>query len=163
MKAIKITISLILFTLIMSITLPIFAQIQTPEEYAAMKKLLETGQYVFHAQVVTPLSGDEKLITEDYFLAVTKDSVMADLPYLGQVYAVPMNTNDIGIKFTSHKYDYMLRERKKGGFDISVVPQNVRDHNVLKISIYKDGATYLYVTNNSRQSISFRGYISASR
>jgi hypothetical protein len=74
-----------------------------------------------------------------------------------------MNTNDIGIKFTSHKYDYMLRERKKGGFDISVVPPNVRDHNVLKISIYKDGATYLYVTNNSRQSISFRGYISASR
>jgi hypothetical protein len=163
MKAIKITICLILFTLLMSITLPIFAQIQTPEEYAAMKKLLETGQYVFHAQVVTPLSGDEKLVTEDYFLSVTKDSVMADLPYVGQVYAVPMNANDIGIKFTAHKYDYMLRERKKGGFDISVVPQNVRDHNVLKISIYKDGATYLYVTNNSRQSISFRGYISASR
>ena len=84
---------------------------------------------------------------------------MADLPCFGQVYAMPMNTKDIGTRFTAHDFDYKLKERKKGGCDISIVPKDTRDQNTLKFSIYKDGTIYLYVTNNSRQSISYRGYI----
>ena len=37
---------------------------------------------------------------------------MADLPCFGQVYAMPMNTNDIGLLFTAHEFDYKLKEQK---------------------------------------------------
>ena len=84
---------------------------------------------------------------------------MTDLPCFGQVYTMPMNTNDIGTRFTAHDFDYKLKERKNGGCDISIVPKDTRDQNTLKFAIYKDGTIYLFVTSNSRQSISYRGYI----
>ncbi len=36
-----------------------------------------------------------------YYLRVTKDSIVADLPFFGRSYSAPMNTDNTGTRFTS--------------------------------------------------------------
>ena len=138
----------------------VVAQKVSPDQEAAIKNLLESHQYVFHAITVTPLAGGERQLPLIYTVAVYKDSVVSDLPYFGQAYTAPTINTFEGIKFTSVNFDYKLTPRKKGGWDISIWVKDIHDSQHFKFGMYKDGSVYLFVTNTNRQSIAFSGYIS---
>lgn len=135
------------------------AQALTQEQELALKSALESQAYNFIALTVIPLAGGERELITHYSVSVSKDSVVCDLPYIGQSYTAPTTNSYEGIKFSSTKFDYKLSTRKKGGWDISIRPKDIHDNNHINISIYKNGTVYCYVTNTNRQSISFSGYI----
>jgi hypothetical protein len=121
---------------------------------------METKHFVFTAQTVLPLVGAMRQLTSEYDVKLSGDSLITYLPYFGRAYG-PINPGDDGgIKFTSTKFDYKTKARKKGGWDIMITPKDNRDVRQLNFTISASGYATLQVSSNNRQSISYNGYIS---
>jgi Domain of unknown function (DUF4251) len=132
---------------------------------AAVKKMVEDGNYVFEANFAYPQGGAQKTLTSDYDLRVSKDSVIAFLPYYGVAYLSP-NPSDTegGIKFTSTSFNYTTTQRKNGTWDVSIKPKdnNItgwRDVQQLQLSISQSGYASLQVISSNRSPIQFDGEI----
>jgi hypothetical protein len=107
-----------------------------------------------------PQRGGGRQLTSDYELRVTPDSVISFLPYFGQAYFdVPYGATDGGIKFTSTKFTYEVKAKKKGGWEISIKPADVKNLDRLFLNISADGYASLSVNSTNRDFITFDGYI----
>ena len=126
---------------------------------ASVKKMIDSQRFFFVAQSVMPMSGHPRQLTSEYGIILKKDSLEAFLPYFGRAYTAPVGSMEGGIKFKSFKFDYSVMETKKERWEISLQPKDVDDSYRLNLSISKSGYASLDVTSNSRQPISFQGYI----
>ena len=127
---------------------------------AAIKKNIDNRHYTFMANYVLPQRGGARQLTSEYDLRITKDSVISFLPYFGRAYFdVPYNATDGGIKFTSTKFDYKVTDRKKGGWEITIKPTDVKNLNSLILYISTDGYASLSVTSSNRDFITFDGFL----
>jgi hypothetical protein len=127
---------------------------------AAIKKNVESKRYTFLANYVLPQRGGGRQLTSEYDLRVTPDSVISFLPYFGRAYFdVPYGGGDGGIKFTSTKFSYEVKEKKKGGWEITIIPSDVKNLNRLFLSISSDGYASLSVNSANRDFITFDGYL----
>jgi len=130
------------------------------EQAAAVKAMIDAQRYVFKAQSVIPTGGRfRQLNTSDYDLKVGKDTIVSYLPYFGRAYSAPIDPTQGGIKFTSTKFDYQLKETKKGGWEVTIKPADGGDARQLFMTIFSNGTASLQVTSTNRQPISFNGYI----
>jgi glutamate dehydrogenase/leucine dehydrogenase len=94
-----------------------------PTKEAYVKIRMDAKRYTFLANYVLPQRGGGRQLTSEYDLRVTPDSVISFLPYFGRAYFdVPYGGGDGGIKFTSTKFTYEAKEKKKGGWEISIRP-----------------------------------------
>jgi hypothetical protein len=127
---------------------------------AAIKNSIDARHYTFVADYVLPQRGGARQLTSEYDLRVTKDSVIAFLPYFGRAYFdVPYNPTDGGIKFTSTKFDYKVNEKKKGGWEIIIKPSDAKNIISLMLYISTDGYGSLSVNSANRDFITFNGYL----
>jgi len=152
-----------LFTVaIFFITTRMLAQ-QSPKELkaAAIKDKVTNQSFTFNAQYALPLRGGQKYLSPDYYdLKIVKDSVIAYLPFYGRVYMdPPLNPDDAGIKFTSTKFAYKSVPRKKGGWTITIIPNDTKFASKLLLDVFPNGTAYLQVSSNTRDQMSFNGYI----
>jgi hypothetical protein len=158
--------------LILSSWQPLAAQTSRSEKKAAkvaeIKKMIENGNYVFEANYAIPQTGESRQLTYPYDLRVTKDSVIAYLPYFGRAFLAPSptDTEDGGIKFTSTNFKYVNEQHKKGGWDILIKPKDTniadwRDVQQLRLNISSEGYASLQVISSNRDPISFEGNIVA--
>lgn len=120
---------------------------------------VQAQQYVFEVTMIRPTKGGQRPMTGGYFVKVTKDTVVCELPYIGRVYQAPMNRDEAGIKFTSTAFEYKMTERKKGGWNIVIKPKDHRQVNALNLTVYDDGTSSLDVTSNDREPINFSGNV----
>jgi hypothetical protein len=136
------------------------AQDKKSEKQQAVEKMVSARNYVFKVQTVQPTNpSPNRQITSDYDVKITPDSVISYLPYFGRAYTAPMDPTKGGIQFTSTKFDYKEEVRKKGGWDITIKPQDTQDARLLSLTISDNGFASLQVISNNRQPISFTGYI----
>lgn len=154
---------LLLLTLAVSAA---YAQ-ETSEKKRSAKEvvqdLINDGNYVFRAQSATPMSGRVIQLTSEYDVRVSKDTVIAFLPYFGRAYAAPLDATNGGIKFTSTRFTNDISPKKKGGWDLIIKPTDVKDVQILNFSISENGYATLQVTSINRQPISFYGSISPQK
>jgi hypothetical protein len=153
-------------------SLPVIAQ----TDKATTKKIIQEQDFIFVATTALPLSsydvsnilnklnspngsGAIQLTGAQYDLVVKKDSVTAYLPFYGRSYTASYDPNDAGIKFKSKDFSYKITDRKKGGWNIVIVPKDVKDHQKLTLYVMDSGYATLNVINNNRQPIAFNGYI----
>ena len=130
----------------------------TKEAY--VKTRVDAKRYTFLATFVLPQRGGGKQLTSDYDLRITPDSVISFLPYFGRAYFdVPYGGGDGGMKFTSTKFTYEVKEKKKGGWEISIKPADVKNIDRLLINISTDGYASLSVNSTNRDFITFDGYL----
>lgn len=115
--------------------------------------------FVFEAQMVMPQRGITRQLTSNYFLQVSRDSLVSDLPYFGRAYSAPINPGEGGIRFTSTSFDYSLKDRKKGGWEVLIKPKDVKDVQQMLLSVFENGRASLQVISNNREAISFEGTI----
>jgi hypothetical protein len=125
---------------------------------AAVQKAVNSKHFVFKAQTVLPMSGTTRFLTSDYEVRLLGDSLISYLPYFGRAYNLAYGEGG-GIDFTSTKFDYEVRARKKGGWDITIDTKDVKNYQRLNFTISDNGYASLQVTSNNRQPISFNGYI----
>jgi hypothetical protein len=120
---------------------------------------IEHKTFVFRAQSATAMRGRTVQLTTEYRVDVSPDAAVAYLPYFGRAYSAPIGTNDGGIKFTSKDYSYTVKQRKKGGWDVTLTPKDAKGVRQLFFSISENGYASLQVTSQNRQPISFYGTI----
>lgn len=135
----------------------------TAEKTAEVKGMVDAQEYVFKAQTVIPMSGRTRQITSDYDLKVTKEEVVAYLPYFGRAYSAPIDPSKGGIQFTSKDFEYTATPRKKGGWEVLIRPKDARDVQQLTLTISENGYGSLQVISTNRQPISFSGYITEKK
>jgi hypothetical protein len=127
---------------------------------AKVKSWVESQHFQFIARFALPMGRASKSLTSEYSLSVKKEQVVAALPYYGQAYSANIGQGGGGIEFTSSVFDYATASEKKGGWDISIKPKDVKeDVYSLYLHISSTGIASLQVSSNNRQSISFSGFI----
>src|SRR5688572_1006534 len=130
---------------------------------AVVQKAVETKNFVFKAESASPQRGGFRQLTPEYELLVRPDTVVSFLPYFGRSYSAPVNPSDAGIKFTSMKYEYSVKNKKKNRWDITIKPGDVSDISDLNLTVFDNGRASLRVNSNNREAISFDGYIKVNK
>ncbi|MGI4020503.1 MAG: DUF4251 domain-containing protein [Janthinobacterium lividum] len=128
----------------------------------AVKKMVDNQNYVFMAQMANPLGWRTIQLNYNYSVVVSKDSIDSYLPYYGRAYVAPINPSDpkeTGIQFNSKNFEYANNVSKRNGWDVSIVPHDVKETRRFTLNISEAGYATLNVISNNRQSISFNGYI----
>lgn len=143
---------------------PAFAQASEKEqkaaaEAAATKSLVESQRYMFVAQTMLPLSGHARAITTPYDLRIKKDTLSADLPYVGRAFSTDYGSSDNAMNFKTTSFAYTKNDGKNGGWDITITPKGVRNVSKMFLKISSSGFASLSVQSNTRQSISYNGHI----
>jgi Domain of unknown function (DUF4251) len=160
MKTLKKSLPVILFFIaLISDPSLVAAQKSSASKAAVIKNLTDTQRYVFHAETASPMSGLLRILTSDYTVSVSKDTVVSDLPYFGRAYSAPLNPSEGGIRFTSVKFSNLVIPRKKSGWDVIIKPKDAPDVQQLYMTIFENGKASLQVTSVNRQLISFNGYV----
>lgn len=125
---------------------------------ATVKNIIESKNFVFKAEYVSPTGGRNRPLTSEYDLSVNRDKVVSYLPFFGRAYTAPINPAEGGIKFTSTKFDYTFSQ-KKNKWEIHIKPRDVSDVQDMYMTVFDNGRASLRVNNTNRQNISFDGYI----
>jgi hypothetical protein len=125
----------------------------------AIKNLVDSQNFVFVAQSALPTRGALRQLTSYYDIAISRDSVVSYLPYFGRAYSVPYNSTDIGLKFTSTKFEYTKTVDKKGRWNILIKPKDYSEARELSFQIFNNGSATLRIISLNREPISFQGYI----
>lgn len=126
---------------------------------AKVDRSITSKDFVFTAETAVPMNGRTIYLTTPYYVRVSNDSLLTDLPYFGRAFSAPLNPAEGGIRFTSTDFEYKVQVHKKGGWDIFINPKDVRDVRQLFLSASENGYASLQVTSNNRQLISFTGSI----
>jgi hypothetical protein len=140
-----------------------WAQQQKKDRKAEIKKIVEAQNYVFKAQTALPTAGAVRQLTSDYDLRVSKDTIVSDLPYFGRAYTAPLNPSEGPLQFTTTKFQYMVSNKKKGGWNVTITPKDLTDPRELIMTIFDNGSASVVVNSNNRQPISFNGYVTAKK
>jgi hypothetical protein len=148
------------FTLINS---ALQAQDVTPSEKELqtnqIKSLIDSQLYVFSAKTVIPLSMQSKSLLSTYELKVSKDTIQANLPYVGKTNSFEVGASESGIVFKSTNFKYTLQEKKKGGWNIKIVFKDAGDVKQMFLSVSSTGYSTLQVTCQAKESISYNGFV----
>jgi len=131
-----------------------------------IKKMINDTNYIFIANTANPMIGGQKILTSLYNFIVKRDTIKSYLPYYGTAYSAPNDPTDSegGIKFTSTKFSYKIKQLKNGGWDIEIKPNdgniiNWRNVQSVNLSVSPQGYTNLNVISSNRDPISFSGEI----
>jgi len=124
-----------------------------------VEQLIVDKRFQFVPRSADPLRGRTIFLSAGYSLTILPDSIVSDLPFYGRAYQASMNPNDAGFKFTSTDFSYAVKERKKGGRDITIKTKDVKGSPQMTLFVGKDGTSSLRITSVDRQAISYSGYI----
>ncbi|SFC94458.1 DUF4251 domain-containing protein [Flavobacterium phragmitis] len=162
---------LFILMLFLALSLSVSAQEKTKKELKQerelekqkeVQSLLDTKNFVFEAQKVTPQGG--RLIQLDYntyFLKFNTENTTCDLPFFGRGYNVGYNS-DGGIKFEGKPENIKIENKKKS----TILKATVRGKNDvydLFFTIFFNGTATLNVNSNNRAPIYYDGLISAPK
>jgi hypothetical protein len=168
MKTIK-NISMVFFILL---SLSAYAQ----TDKATTARIVNEKSYVFVATTALPMNSSDinnilskmngnvgsggmiNLTGNNYDLKVMPDSIVAYLPYYGRSFSAPMSNDENGFKFTSTKFTYTVAKAKKG-WRVTINIKDTRESQRFDLNIGENGYASLNVISNTKQSISFNGYI----
>jgi len=125
---------------------------------STIQRFINGKTFVFRAQTVMPMTGSARTLTSDYEIKLVGDSLICNLPYFGRAYSAGYGEGG-GLNFTSTKFEYKAKQRKKGGWDITIDPKDANDVRELNFTVSEKGYANLQVLSNNRQPISFTGYV----
>jgi hypothetical protein len=126
----------------------------------AVQTMVDSKNYVFEVQSVTPTSGRTRQLTPYYSLKISGDTLVSQLPYFGRAYVAPIDPTQGGFNFTTTSFIYTVNNRKKGGWDVDIKPNDSNiDVREMALTIFENGSANLIITSNNRQPISYYGYI----
>jgi hypothetical protein len=129
------------------------------DKHAQLKGMIDSKYFQFHALSATSMKGKTVQLSSEYSLKLNKDSLKVDLPYYGRSYTADYPGTDVSVQFNSNQFTYSSDSTKKGGWEITIIPKNEPKANKIYMSITSSGYCNLSISSNTRQSISFYGYI----
>jgi len=129
------------------------------EQAEKVQKMVELQDYKFVAQRAIPMSMRSVNLTSTYDMRVGNDTISAHLPYYGRAYVAPMDPSEGGVRFESKEFDYRIENAKKGGWIAYISIKDAKRRIEMVLRITTTGSASLSVNDDTRQTISFDGYI----
>jgi hypothetical protein len=123
---------------------------------AEVQQFINNANYIFVATVEYPQKGTEITLNSEYHLKVSKDSVIASLPY-----DKTSTANATNIKFTWTNFYYTTTRAKNGGWEVVIKPKENQDSGSvrqLSINIETSGHAMLKVIS-AKTPVSYYGYL----
>lgn len=124
-----------------------------------IKAAIESGKFIFKAQSATPSKGGVIQLTSGYQVSVVPEEIVSDLPYYGRAFSGGYGGSDGGINFTSKSFTYSVKSKKKGGWDMTIIPSDVSQIVKVFISVTGGGYATMRITSTDRDAISYSGVI----
>lgn len=138
------------------------AQNSKNNKQAIIKNMVDSQSFVFVPNTMIPLRGGSKTLTSFYQLAVSKDSLVSYLPFIGRAYNAPL-PGENEFDFTSTSFDYKIKDHKKSGWDITIKPKDHVNVQQFFLRIFDNGSASLNVTSLNRDPVSYSGHITEHR
>ncbi len=132
------------------------AQQTDPEKLQAS---VDSETFVFEARQANAMRGRMIQLDPGYTLSVSPSKILGDLPFFGRSYQATPGSSDGGLKFEWVEFDFLIKPRKKGGWDITIESTGHSDVRSLFLTIQKNGSASLRVISNSKETISYNGFI----
>lgn len=135
---------------------------QNPVRVEKMRTLVESKNFIFRPNAILPLPSTAQrldLATGRFFVTLNNGNLSAELPYIGESISPAIGRDEVNIKFNTTNFTYDQKNTKKNRWQITVRPQGVQNVNEMIFDIYDNGTATVKVGSNTRQSISFEGYI----
>ncbi|HKH60746.1 MAG TPA: DUF4251 domain-containing protein [Flavitalea sp.] len=129
------------------------------EENANVKAMIDAKRYLFKAQSAHPTRGRVVQLNTEYDLKISPDTIQSYLPYYGRAYSAPIGESGGPMDFVSKDFEYSQKDRKKGGWDITIKPKDGKGVREMFLSVFENGSASLRVTSNNREPISYNGFI----
>lgn len=130
-----------------------------PKEESATqtREKIENQTYTFNVDKALPMSGRSIDVGRSYYLKVSKDTILAYLPYFGRTYSAPLANDEGGIRFTSTDFDYSTSI--KGTWKIKIKINDNQKRYQLFLDIGNNGKASLNVQDIRRQAMNYYGQI----
>jgi hypothetical protein len=162
MKTLPVSLSYTFSLSLAFLLFPFFSRAQSSSgNAAAVKTLIDSGNYVFRATSATSMAGRIRQLETDYSVTITKSKITVDLPYFGEANSAPLDPTESGIQMTSTVFDYFVIPRKKDGWNVKIKPKGDKDVQQITLTISSEGYISAQVISRNRQPINFGGVISA--
>jgi hypothetical protein len=124
-----------------------------------IKNMVDSSQFVFVAERMTPLRGRTRFLTSYYTVKVNKDSLTCFLPFFGRAFLAPVDPLNGGIQFSSVNFTYKVVPKNPNEWEVLIKPNDYQDVQQLYFTIFSNGTANLNVVNTHRDPISFSGHI----
>jgi len=128
---------------------------------AEVQQFVNNANYIFEATVEYPQKGTEITLNSEYHLKVSKDSIIASLPFDKNSSASSANSIAAGINFTWTNFYYTTTKGKNGSWDVIIKPKTspgTGDIRQLSLLIETSGHTMLKVIS-IKTPVSYYGYL----
>ena len=132
------------------------AQQTNPE---VLQLSINAKNFVFEARQASGIRGRMIQIDAGYTLTVTPEKVVGNLPFFGRSFQGAPGWSDAGMNFEFGEYDYSVKPRKKGGWDLTLRANGNSDVRALYLTVQKTGTASLRIISNSRMGMSYTGFI----
>ena len=124
------------------------------------KQAIVSDQWIFVAQSAIPQGGRSRMLTTRYEMRVSKDTIIAYLPYFGRSFSgAGAMTNPNPLDFKSVDFSINREEKNKGGWRVTVKPKDINAIQSMLFELYENGSANLNVTLTDRTPISFVGTV----
>lgn len=129
-----------------------------------IKQAILSDQWIFKAQSANPQSGRTQMLTSEYEMRTSKDTINCYLPYFGRSYSgAAAMTNANPLDFKSTDFTIEKQEKKKGGWKVTIKYKDVHAIRTMNFELYENGSANLNVTMTDRTPISFLGTVRTLR
>ncbi len=141
---------------------------------ANISKLLKENEFTFMAQRANPANADvvnvltsmpnstsTQVLNLDhgYSLKITKDELIAVLPYFGRMYSSTYDNTKNSYRFTSKDFNISQSSGKKGSIIYLINAKDQQNVRKMILEVFPNGKAYLSIDSTDRQPISYDGYI----
>lgn len=124
-----------------------------------IQKLLNEHDFKFVAESVNPLRGRQRIVTSEYDVTLSNDSLISYLPYFGRARTAPLNATKSVLDFISDDFNYTITPVKDNRWDIAIRLKDAPEIQQFNFTVFNNGSASLQVTCTNRDPISFNGYI----
>lgn len=124
-----------------------------------IQDIIAKKQFTFLAETAVPSNFRSRPLSFGYDVQVAPDSVISHLPYFGRAYSAPIDPSKGGIQFISTDFNYQVEEKEKGGWIVTILPEDYSDVQQMYLHVTESGYATLHIVSTFRQPISFHGRI----
>jgi hypothetical protein len=124
-----------------------------------LEEAITQKSYTFIAESMMPLRATFRDLDVGYGFKINGDTLTSNLPYMGRAYMADIGSTDGPLDFTSYKFDYSVKPRKKGGWSIQIKIRDTKGEQRFNLSVRENGMAMLSVSSVDRESISYNGKV----
>jgi len=131
------------------------------DDFERTAALIEGGNFQFTIRSASPSGGRTVQITSSYVMKASEGTYEAHLPYFGRVYSGGYGDGG-SVEFKGEPEDLEInRNEKRQSISLKFSIRSASEKYDVKLEVSKSGYGNLVVSSPKRQTISYKGLVSA--